>query len=129
MTSIYHSNNILEAAERPRLLHDFLLVERESSEMLAGGLLYAPEIISPSDVWVGKVVALGEGPKTAKGVRLPSNLQLGDRVVFNAVASWTTLVVGGKKYTMVRELDIMAVLDPEVVFESGCVRSTLADAE
>ena len=129
MTSIYHSNAILEATERPRLLHDFLLVEREGRDKFAGGLLYLPDVIHEADVWVGVVVGIGDGPKTKKGVRLPTNVKLGDRVAFNAVASWTTLVVGHVKYTMVRELDLLGILEPDVQFEIGVVRANMKEAQ
>jgi co-chaperonin GroES (HSP10) len=124
MTSIYYSTAILGATERPRLLHDFLLVEREDSTTYGSGILYTPEIVSPNEIWVGTIVGMGDGPKTKKGVRLPNDdIALGDRVAFNAVASWTSLVIGGKKYTMVRKVDLLGIIPPGVAFEGGSVRA------
>lgn len=122
-TSIYWSTALLEADERPRLLHDFLLVLRDDDRTSAGGLLVLPDVVSLTDVWVGTVHGVGAGPKTDRGVRLPSNLQLGDRVVFSAVASWTSIVVGGVKYTMVREIDALGVVGREDVVTVGTRRA------
>lgn len=121
-TSIYWSTALLAAEERPRLLHDFLLVLRDDDSMSAGGL-FVPDVVKLCDVWVGTVHGVGMGPKTARGVRLPSNLALGDRVAFNAAASWTSLVIGGVKYTMVREIDALCRVGSEDVIEVGTRRA------
>lgn len=128
MSSIYWSNNLLGASCRPRLLHDFLLVKIEETTHFAGGLLHAPEILAPTNVWVGRVHGIGEGYKTPKGVRLPSNVKVGDRVVFDAVASWTSITIDDVKYVMVRELDVFGVLAEDVVLEVGIVRANLSEA-
>lgn len=122
-TSIYWSNALLAADERPRLLHDFLLVLRDDDHMSAGGLLFLPDVVTLTDVWVGTVHGIGCGPKTARGVRLPSNLRLGDRVVFSAVASWTSLVIAGVKYTMVREIDALGRVASDDVVTVGTRRA------
>ena len=122
-TSIYWSTALLAAEERPKLLHDFLLVLRDDDHMSAGGLLVLPDIVKLTDVWVGTVHGIGCGPKTARGVRLPSNLQLGDRVAFNAAASWTTLVIAGVKYTMVREIDALGRVASDDVITVGTRRA------
>jgi co-chaperonin GroES (HSP10) len=122
-TSIYWSTALLAADERPRLLHDFLLVLRDDDRTSAGGLLVLPDVVTLTDVWVGTVHGIGAGPRTKRGVQLPSNLRLGDRVCFNAAASWTSLVIAGMKYTMVREIDALGRVGHEDVVTCGTRRA------
>lgn len=60
----------------------------------------------------GTVVALGKGPVTAKGVRLPHEVAVGDEVFFSPDAG-SELVCEKQTFICLREVDILAVVVQE----------------
>lgn len=57
----------------------------------------------------GKIVAMGPGRMTDKGILLMPRVQIGDEVLFGKF-SGTQLEVDGKPVLMIRESDILAVM-------------------
>ena len=91
-------------------LSDNVLVDYESTfeEKTKGGIIltdYARE--RPQQ---GKVVAVGPGKKTKKGVILPMTVKVGDEVKFEAFAG-SEIKVEGKEYFLMSEEKIQGVLD------------------
>lgn len=58
---------------------------------------------------IGKVVAIGEGRVLNNGQLLPPSVKVGQRVIFNKFAG-TELEDNNKKYLIVKETDILAVI-------------------
>jgi chaperonin GroES len=58
----------------------------------------------------GKIVALGSGKWTDEGKRKPFDVKKGDRVLF-AKYSGNEISVAGEKHLILREEDILAVIE------------------
>lgn len=58
----------------------------------------------------GKVIAVGPGRVNDKGERIPMDVKEGDRVIFAKYAG-TEVKLDDKKYLILRESDIMAVVE------------------
>ncbi len=92
-----------------RPLHDRILVERlEQEEKTAGGIII-PENAKEKPT-KGKIVAVGSGSKDENGKTIPLDVKKGDVVLF---AKWggTEVSHDGKEYLIMKESDILAVLE------------------
>ena len=74
----------------------------------AGGL-FIPETAKEKPQR-GKIVAAGNGKKTEDGKVLPLDVKIGDIVLFGKYAG-TEVKVDGEDYLMMREDDILAVVE------------------
>ena len=91
-----------------RPLADRLVVEpTEQKEMTASGI-YVPETAKekPQE---GKVIAAGPGRRDDDGKRIPMDVAVGDRVLY-AKYSGTEVKLEDKKYLILKESDILAIL-------------------
>ena len=90
-----------------RPLHDRVLIEvLDSEEKTAGGLII-PDTAKekPQE---GKVVAVGPGKIADDGKRIPTEVSVGDIVVYSKYAG-TEYKVGTIEYLVVRDEDILFV--------------------
>ena len=81
----------------------------EQEEITAGGIIL-PETAKekPQE---GKVLAVGPGDRNEhSGERVPMDLKVGDKILF-AKYSGTEIKMDGKKLLILRESDILAVLE------------------
>ena len=80
----------------------------EQEEMTAGGIIL-PETAKekPQE---GKVLAAGPGDRAEDGERIPMEVQIGDKVLY-AKYSGTEVKMDGKKLLILRESDILAVVE------------------
>ena len=86
-----------------------LIVEPvEQEEMTAGGIIL-PETAKekPQE---GKVLAAGPGERDDGGKRIPMEVGVGDRVLY-AKYSGTEVKMDGKKVLILRESDVLAVVE------------------
>ena len=92
-----------------RPLADRILVKREEpSETVRGGIII-PDTAKekPQE---GKVIAVGTGKLDDKGNKIPFNVKKGDRVLMPKYGG-TEVKVDGKEYQIVREEDILGILE------------------
>jgi chaperonin GroES len=92
-----------------RPLHDRILVRRiEEEEKTKGGLII-PDTAKekPQE---GKVIAVGKGRVSEDGKLLPLDVHKGDRVLFTKY-SGSEIEVGGDEHLIIREDDVLAVLE------------------
>jgi chaperonin GroES len=92
-----------------RPMHDRLLVERfEQGEVRQGGIII-PDTAKekPQE---GRVVAAGAGKVTEEGKRLVLDVKVGDRILFGKY-SGSEVKVDDKEYLILREEDVLAILD------------------
>ncbi|WP_424139577.1 co-chaperone GroES [Roseomonas chloroacetimidivorans] len=92
-----------------RPLHDRVLVERiEADERTAGGIII-PDTAKekPQE---GRVIAVGPGARDTQGRLQPPDVSVGDRVLFGKW-SGTDVKVDGRELVVLKESDILAVLD------------------
>ena len=80
----------------------------EQEEMTAGGIIL-PETAKekPQE---GKILAAGPGDRDDDGKRIAMDVKVGDKVLF-AKYSGTEIKVDGKKLLILRESDILAVVE------------------
>ena len=95
-----------------RPLHDRVVVRRiESEEKTAGGIII-PDTAKekPSQ---GEVIAVGLGGRDESGKFIPIDVKEGDRVLFGKW-SGTEVKIDGQELLIMKESDIMGVLDEPV---------------
>ena len=80
----------------------------EQEEMTAGGIIL-PETAKekPQE---GKILAAGPGDRDEDGERIPMDVQIGDKVLYAKYAG-TEVKVDGKKLLILRESDILAMVE------------------
>jgi chaperonin GroES len=80
----------------------------EQEEVTSGGIVL-PETAKekPQD---GKVLAVGPGERDDDGKRIPMDVKEGDTVLF-AKYSGTEIKLDGKKVLILRESDLLAIVD------------------
>jgi chaperonin GroES len=80
----------------------------EQEEMTAGGIIL-PETAKekPQE---GKILAAGPGERDDNGARIAMEVNVGDKVLY-AKYSGTEVKVDGKKLLILRESDILAVVE------------------
>ncbi len=92
-----------------RPLHDRILVRRiEEGEKTKGGLII-PDTAKEKPM-EAKVIAVGKGRVAEDGKLHPLDVHKGDRVLFGKY-SGTEIEVGGDEHLIIREDDVLAVLE------------------
>src|SRR5579862_3967910 len=92
-----------------RPLHDRVVVERIDAEERSAGGIIIPDTAKekPSQ---GEVIAVGPGGRDENGKLIPIDLKPGDRVLFGKW-SGTEVKIDGTEYLIMKESDIMGVLE------------------
>ena len=95
-----------------RPLHDRVVVERIDAEAKSAGGIIIPDTAQekPSQ---GEIIAVGPGGRDEAGKLIPIDLKKGDRVLFGKW-SGTEVKIDGVDYLIIKESDIMGVLDESV---------------
>ncbi len=92
-----------------RPLHDRVLVKRASEENVSKGGIVIPGSAAEKPVR-GKVVAVGKGKLADDGSVRKLDVKAGDSILFGKY-SGTEVKVDGEEYLVMREDDIIAVLE------------------
>ena len=95
-----------------RPLHDRVVVKRIDAEEKTKGGIIIPDTAKekPQE---GEIVAVGPGGRDEAGKLIPLDVKAGDRVLFGKW-SGTEVKIDGVEYLIMKESDIMGVLDAEV---------------
>jgi len=96
-----------------RPLHDRILIKRiEEQESVKGGIII-PDTAKekPQE---GEVMAVGSGKKAKDGSVIPLDVKVGDRILFGKY-SGTDIRIDNEEYLIVREEEVLAVLQPAPV--------------
>ncbi len=80
----------------------------EQEEVTAGGIVL-PETAKEKPQ-KGKVIAVGAGDRDEKGNRIAMDVKAGDTVLF-AKYGGTEIKIDGKKLLILRESDLLAIID------------------
>lgn len=92
-----------------RPLHDRLIVKRfEEEEKTKGGIIIPDN--AKEKPQQGEVIAVGSGKVYDDGRRVPLELKKGDRVLFGKY-SGTEIKIEGTEYLMMREEDILGIIE------------------
>ena len=95
-----------------RPLHDRVVVKRiEAEEKTAGGIII-PDTAKEKPQQ-GEIVSVGPGGRDESGKLIPIDVKSGDRVLFGKW-SGTEIKLDGVEYLIMKESDIMGVIDEPV---------------
>jgi chaperonin GroES len=86
----------------------FLLKESSRNKKTAGGIII-PDTAKEKPM-EGKVVAVGNGSKTEDGKVTPLDVKVGDKILFTKWGG-TEVKLNGKEYLIMKESDILAIVD------------------
>ena len=90
-------------------LHDRLIIKTlEEEEKTKGGIII-PDTAKEKPV-EGKVIAVGAGRIKKDGTKMPLEIKKGDRVLY-AKYGGTEIKIDGEEYLMMKEDDILAVIE------------------
>lgn len=92
-----------------RPLHDRVLVKRIEQEQRTKSGLIIPDTAQEKPM-EGEIVAIGTGSRDENGKVYPLEVKKGDRILF---AKWggTEVKVDGQEYLIMKESDILAIVD------------------
>jgi chaperonin GroES len=95
-----------------RPLHDRVVVRRIDAEEKTKGGIIIPDTVQekPSQ---GEITAVGPGGRDEAGKLIPIDLEVGERVLFGKW-SGTEVVLDGKELLIMKESDIMGVIEETV---------------
>ncbi len=92
-----------------RPLHDRILVKRMGEEEKTAGGIIIPDSAKEKPQQ-GKIIATGKGRITEEGKSLPLEVKAGDKILFSKYAG-TELKLNGEEYLMMREEDVLGVIN------------------
>jgi len=92
-----------------RPLHDRVIVKREEEERKTPGGIVIPDTAAEKPIR-GKVVAVGKGKILENGNVRALDIKVGDHILFGKY-SGTEVKVDGEEYLVMREEDVMAVIE------------------
>ena len=92
-----------------RPLHDRVLVKRFTEEERSKGGIIIPDTAKEKPIQ-GEIIAVGQGRITEDGKVRPLDVKRGDRILFGKY-SGTEIKIDGDEYLMMREEDILGVLN------------------
>jgi chaperonin GroES len=92
-----------------RPLYDRILIKPEDAEERTTGGIYLPDTAKEKPMR-GEVVALGIGKVLDSGKLVEPTVKVGDKVLFGKY-SGTEVKVEGVEYTIVRESELLGILD------------------
>jgi chaperonin GroES len=92
-----------------RPLHDQVIVQRlEEEERTKGGIII-PDTAKEKPI-EGKVIAVGTGRNKKDGTKIPLEVKKGNRVLY-AKYSGTEVKIDGEEYLIMKEDDILAIIE------------------
>lgn len=92
-----------------RPLHDRVLVRRTPEETKTAGGIIIPDTAKEKPQR-GEIVATGKGRVTEDGKVTPLEVKVGDQILFGKY-SGTELKLNGEEYLMMREEDILGIMN------------------
>ena len=92
-----------------RPLHDRVVIKRTEEERTSPGGIVIPDTAAEKPI-KGEVVAVGQGKVLENGEVRALELKAGDKVLFGKY-SGTEVKVGGDELLVMREDDVMAVIE------------------
>ena len=92
-----------------RPLHDRVVIKRMEEERTSPGGIVIPDSATEKPI-KGEVLAVGNGKITDNGEVRALDVKVGDKVLFGKY-SGTEIKMGGEELVVMREDDIMAVIE------------------
>ena len=92
-----------------RPLHDRVIVKRLEEERTSPGGIVIPDTAAEKPIQ-GKIIAVGKGKILEDGHVRPLDVKVGDKILFGKY-SGTEVKVDGDEYLVMREEDVMAIIE------------------
>ncbi|MDZ7734895.1 MAG: co-chaperone GroES [Gammaproteobacteria bacterium] len=92
-----------------RPLHDRIIIKRFEEERTSAGGIVIPDSAAEKPI-KGEVIAVGNGKILDNGETRPLDVKQGDKVLFGKY-SGTEVKVGSEDYLVLREEDVMAIIE------------------
>ncbi len=89
-------------------LYDVIIIERKVPETMIGSLIIPASAQEMQDQ--GTIISVGEGKLCDDGTIRPLRVKVGDHILYSQYAN-LEFEYNGKKYTSMREADVIAVLN------------------
>jgi chaperonin GroES len=94
-----------------KLLGSKILVKPEDTEKMTASGLVLPDNVTASKARAGIVVAIGTGDRNDKGDKVPMEVTVGDKVLYNHSDYGTSeLEVEGVKHYIIEEREVIGIL-------------------
>jgi chaperonin GroES len=87
-----------------------LLTELEGEISQTAGGIIIPDSAKSEDVKRARVDAVGDGLFTQSGVAIPMSVKVGDEVILPPYHQGVEIKVGGNKYILLRESELLMVI-------------------
>jgi chaperonin GroES len=87
-----------------------LLTELEAEASTTPGGIIIPDSVKQEDIKRAKVESIGPGIYTQSGVLIPMNVKVGDEVILPPYHQGQEVKIGGNKYLLMRESEILMVI-------------------
>jgi len=87
-----------------------LLSELEAESSKTAGGIIIPDSAKSEDVKRARVEAVGDGIYTQSGVSIPMSVKVGDEVILPPYHQGVEIKVGGNKYILLRESELLMVI-------------------
>ena len=87
-----------------------LLTELEAEASQTAGGIIIPDSAKSEDVKRAIVEAVGDGIYTQSGVPIPMSVKVGDEVILPPYHQGVEIKVGGNKYILLRESELLMVI-------------------
>ena len=87
-----------------------LLTEIDVKEEKTVSGIIIPDSVKSEDVKRAKVEAVGDGIYTQSGNLIPMSVKVGDEVILPPYHQGQEVKIGGKKYTLLRESEILMII-------------------
>ena len=87
-----------------------LLTELEGEASQTAGGIIIPDSAKSEDVKRAIVEAVGDGIYTQSGVAIPMSVKVGDEVILPPYHQGIEIKVGGNKYILLRESELLMVI-------------------
>ncbi len=87
-----------------------VVVEREEAKQTTAGGIHLPDTARDKPQ-KGKILAIGDGHTTKDGTKRPLSVKVGDQVIFTSYAGDEFTIDGAKKVLLMREDDILGVVE------------------
>jgi chaperonin GroES len=87
-----------------------LLTELEGEASKTTGGIIIPDSAKSEDVKRARVDAVGDGLFTQAGVSIPMSVKVGDEVILPPYHQGVEIKVGGNKYILLRESELLMVI-------------------
>ena len=94
-----------------RPLHDRVIVKRLEEDRTSPGGIVIPDTAAEKPIR-GKIVAVGKGRILKDGQVRPCDVEVGDKILFGKY-SGTEVKLEGEDLVVMREEDVMAVIEPK----------------